>query len=190
MPTLLAFDTSGAWCAAALLTEGGVTARAEEMSRGQAERLMDLLEEVLADAGLDWADLDGIGVGIGPGNFTGTRIAVSAARGIALGRGIPAIGVSSFAAQAEGRSPCTVVLPGPRNVAHVQIFGEVPDLPYACPAESAPDGVALLPPEAMVERIARIAAAGLGRPHPRPAPLYMRPADAAPARDAGPVMLP
>jgi tRNA threonylcarbamoyl adenosine modification protein YeaZ len=71
-------------------------ARAEEMGRGQAERLMPLLEEMLAEAGVGWSDLDRIGVGVGPGNFTGIRISVSAARGLALGLDIPAVGVSGF----------------------------------------------------------------------------------------------
>ena len=84
-PLILAFDTSAAHCAAALLSGDRVLARvAEAMPRGQAERLMGLLHEVLSGSGHDWRDLDAIGVGIGPGNFTGIRISVSAARGLAL----------------------------------------------------------------------------------------------------------
>ena len=66
------------------------------MKRGQAEQLMPLCQEVLEEANLIWQDISLIGVGIGPGNFTGIRIAVSAARGVALGLGIPAIGVTGF----------------------------------------------------------------------------------------------
>ncbi|PJE34371.1 tRNA (adenosine(37)-N6)-threonylcarbamoyltransferase complex dimerization subunit type 1 TsaB, partial [Pseudooceanicola lipolyticus] len=85
-PTILAFDTSAAHCAAALLSGDRLLAsHAEAMSRGQAERLLPLLEDMLDRAGLGWRDLDAIGVGTGPGNFTGIRIAVSAARGLALG---------------------------------------------------------------------------------------------------------
>ena len=83
--TILAFDTSFAHCAAALLIGDTVTTRIDPMARGQVEHLMPMLEEVLAEAGIAWADLDGIGVCTGPGNFTGTRISVSAARGLALG---------------------------------------------------------------------------------------------------------
>ena len=94
---ILAFDTSGPHCAAALLEDGQITAaRCEEMAKGQAERLMPLLEEILTEAGRDWRALDRIGVGVGPGNFTGIRISVSAARGLALGLGVPAIGVSAL----------------------------------------------------------------------------------------------
>ena len=85
-PLVLGFDTSAAHCAAALVRGDEIFAsKALQMSRGQAEHLMPLLEEVLASAGVSWSDLDAIGVGIGPGNFTGIRISVSAARGLALG---------------------------------------------------------------------------------------------------------
>ena len=95
-PVVLGFDTSAAHCAAALLRGDAILAhRHEEMGKGQAERLFPLLEDLLSEAGLTWRDLHVIGVGIGPGNFTGIRIAVAAARGLALSLGIPAIGISA-----------------------------------------------------------------------------------------------
>lgn len=102
-PAILAFDTSAAHCAAALLSGDRLLAlRTEPMEKGQAERLMPLLEEVLAEGSLGWADLDALAVGTGPGNFTGVRIAVAAARGLALALGKPALGVSRFEALALG----------------------------------------------------------------------------------------
>ncbi|TGN47811.1 tRNA (adenosine(37)-N6)-threonylcarbamoyltransferase complex dimerization subunit type 1 TsaB, partial [Paracoccus liaowanqingii] len=98
MPDLivLGFDTSAAHCAAALLQGGAlVAARHEDMAKGQAERLMPMLEELLVEAGLGWRDLDVIGVGTGPGNFTGIRVGVAAARGLAVALRIPAIGVGA-----------------------------------------------------------------------------------------------
>ena len=96
-PTILAFDTSGPHCAAALLLGGKiVAARFEEMPRGQAERLFPMLDEVMGEVGAVWEELDAIGVGIGPGNFTGIRIAVSAARGLALSLEKPAVSASLF----------------------------------------------------------------------------------------------
>ena len=96
-PLILAFDTSGPYCAAALLSgDTVITQTVEEMKKGQAERLMFLLEELLQLHGLAYADLDALAVGTGPGNFTGIRIGVSAARGLALGLGIPAYGVNGF----------------------------------------------------------------------------------------------
>lgn len=121
-PTILAFDTSGPFCAVALLRGGQLTTHVEDMARGQGERLMLLLEETLRDAGLSWADLDAIGVGTGPGNFTGIRIAVSAARGLALGLGIPAIGVTAFEAVTYGVPNAMACIPAPRSQAYVQSF--------------------------------------------------------------------
>ena len=96
-PLILAFDTSGPYCAAALLSgDTVITQTVEEMKKGQAERLMFLLKELLQLHGLAYADLDALAVGTGPGNFTGIRIGVSAARGLALGLGIPAYGVNGF----------------------------------------------------------------------------------------------
>ena len=110
---VLGFDTSAAHCAAAVVCGDRVLAeRAEAMTKGQAERLFPLIGEVMAQAGLAWSDLDAIGVGIGPGNFTGVRISVAAARGLALSLGIPAIGISATEAAACGAPrPCRAVVP-------------------------------------------------------------------------------
>lgn len=112
-PIVLGFDTSAAHCAAAVVSGGRVLAtRTEPMTRGQAERLFPLLEQVLADAGVDWHRLSAIGVGVGPGNFTGVRISVAAARGLALSLGIAAHGVSVTEAAAYGTPrPCRAVVP-------------------------------------------------------------------------------
>jgi len=59
------------------------------MTKGQAERLFPMIDETLQTAGLSLKDLDAISVATGPGNFTGVRICVSAARGLALSLGIP-----------------------------------------------------------------------------------------------------
>ncbi|WJS83479.1 tRNA (adenosine(37)-N6)-threonylcarbamoyltransferase complex dimerization subunit type 1 TsaB [Paracoccus sp. TOH] len=193
----LGFDTSAAHCAAALLQGDRVLAqRHEDMARGQAERLMPLLAEVLAQAGLGWRDLDVIGCGIGPGNFTGIRIAVAAARGLALSLDIPAIGVGVTEAAAFGLPrPCRVALPARSGEVIWQDFGpgDGPETaPRQAPAQDLPPGPPALPPAMpLAEAIARIAMARRAQPDlPRPAPIYLRPADAAPARDRGPVMLP
>ncbi|MDF1802882.1 tRNA (adenosine(37)-N6)-threonylcarbamoyltransferase complex dimerization subunit type 1 TsaB [Thalassovita sp.] len=186
-PLVLAFDTSAAHCAAALLSGNRVIlSRAEEMGRGQAERLIPLLEEVLAETKTTWTDLDAIGVGVGPGNFTGIRISVSAARGLALGLNIPAVGVSTFDAIALNADALAAV-PAPRGMLYVHrgspalIDPETLDEPYALPPSPADLAVA----------IAHCAAQILtsGAAIPAPAPLYVKPADAAPSRDAPPVIL-
>jgi tRNA threonylcarbamoyl adenosine modification protein YeaZ len=202
---LLAFDTSAAHCAAALLLPSGpCLIRIEDMAKGQAERLLPLLEEVLAEAGLVWRDLAAIGVGTGPGNFTGVRISVAAARGLALSLGIPAIGVTRFEALAHGLPrPVTVVEDARRDEVYVQRFGQagagpaqvVPraGLSLAGPVTgAAAEALGLVPlaqPMPMVEAIARIADARRGQAQPRPAPFYLRGADAAPPSDPPPVIL-
>ena len=192
-PLILGFDTSAAHCAAALLRgEEILVSRLEEMKRGQAERLMPLLEEVLAEGGANWADLDAIGVGIGPGNFTGIRIAVSAARGLALGLDVPAVGVTGFEARAaDGVLPA---VPAPRDQVYAALPGEAPRLMAAQEALDAARGAGLgFAPEAspagIAEAIARSAAARFRTETAAPAPLYLRSAVAAPMRDAPPALL-
>ncbi|EIE51545.1 peptidase M22 [Salipiger aestuarii] len=180
----LGFDSSAAHCAAALLKGDTVLARrSEDMSRGQAERLMPLLEQLLASQGLAWADLHRIGVGTGPGNFTGIRIAVAAARGLSLSLDIPALGITTFEAirmDADGAA----AVPAPRGLFHVQ--GRVGAVRTV--AAEVLNGATLPPePAELAARIARLAASG--KPGGRPAPLYLRPADAAPSRDTPPAIL-
>ncbi|KZZ69305.1 tRNA (adenosine(37)-N6)-threonylcarbamoyltransferase complex dimerization subunit type 1 TsaB, partial [Sulfitobacter sp. HI0129] len=124
-PLILAFDTSAAHCAAALLSGDRIIESArEEMAKGQAERLMGLCAELLNAAGAAYGDLSAIGVGIGPGNFTGIRISVAAARGLALGLGRPAVGVSAFEALRYGHEgPCVCAVDARRGQLFVQGFG-------------------------------------------------------------------
>ena len=190
-PVILGFDTSAAHCAAALLSGGQVLAsRAEEMGRGQAERLIPLLEEILSEAGVTWSDLDRIGVGVGPGNFTGIRISVAAARGLALGLEVPAIGVSGFeivSTVATGEH--LPAIPAPREQLYILPPGGAPALVSRAQAEAMGRPVLGLPPPAKTaEIIARIAGRAADTTTP-PAPLYLKPADAAPARDVPPVIL-
>jgi tRNA threonylcarbamoyladenosine biosynthesis protein TsaB len=197
---ILAFDTSAAHCAAALLWDGGLILRDEPMDKGQAERLIPLLEEVLAEGGIGWGDLRALAVGTGPGNFTGVRIAVAAARGLALGLGIPAVGVTRLEALANGLPrPVMVIEDARRGQAYVQLFtpgaagpAHLADrIKPACPATGSAAGDGALPPAMpLVEAIARIGAERAAMPQPRPAPFYLRGADAAPPSDPPPVILP
>ena len=85
---ILALDTSMGACSAAVLCAGGGTralhARQIEMPRGHAEALMPMVQEVMAEAGLEPRDIDVVAATLGPGSFTGVRIAIAAARGLAL----------------------------------------------------------------------------------------------------------
>ena len=167
------------------------------MEKGQAERLMPLISELLAEAGVALADITAIGVGTGPGNFTGVRISVAAARGLALGLGVPAIGVSRLEALAYGLPrPVTVIVDARRGEVYVQRFevgGPGPARIVAAEALGVVEG-AVAGREGLVslpiaEAIARIAAARSGTVQPRPAPFYLRGADAAPPSDPPPVIL-
>ena len=212
-PLILAFDTSAAHCAAALLSGDRVLAeRDERMEKGQAERLFPMLEQMLTEAGCIWRDLTSIGVGTGPGNFTGVRISVAAARGLALSLGIPAVGVGVLEAMALGTevSLCTV------DARQGQVFlrytgpdggfGPVvssPDDDLPIPAGAGPRcighlagvfaahfaGTVAEPVYPLAVAIARIARhqAPSGT---RPAPIYIRHADALPPRDGPPLLLP
>lgn len=183
----LGFDTSAAHCAAALLSEDEVlAAQSEDMARGQAERLMPLIEDMLTAQGLGWADLSRIGVGVGPGNFSGIRISVSAARGLAMSLGIPAIGITTFEATALTAPPGHIVaVPAPQDQIYIAPKGDTPRL-IPRPADTA----LALPPDgpSLAINIARLAARATA-PFTRPAPLYIRAADAAPPREAPPVIL-
>lgn len=197
-PFVLGFDTSGGWCRAALLSgETVLAARDEAMPRGQGERLMPLLQEVLAEAGLAWCDLAALGVGVGPGNFTGIRISVSAARGLALGLGIPAIGVSRFEALTLDGPALPVLVAAPRGQGWLADGAQPPVLtdpatvsgPVIADAADFPMLDLTPPAHPLAGAIARIARARMAKPQPRPAPLYLREADAAPPSEAPPGLI-
>jgi len=189
---VLGFDTSASHVAAALLKDGQIVdERREPMVRGQAERLVVLLELILDAHSMSWADLDAIGVGVGPGNFTGIRVAVSAARGLALGLGKPAIGVNRFdvirsAINSEG----IPTVRAPQENVYVRENGSAPRL-VSLDAAQALQGPLIFEPEDFnpASNIAMLAAARIDEKNPRPAPLYIKSADAAPARDAPPKII-
>ena len=179
------------------------------MEKGQSEALLPMLEQVIHPHA--WADLSAIGVGTGPGNFTGVRIAVALARGLALGLGIPAIGVTRLEALAHGLPrPVTVIEDARRNEAYVQTFrdhgpdaarlishalglqdnGPASAVTGSASGAVAPDRVQAPPAMPITHAIAHIAASRLHLENPRPAPFYLRGADAAPPSDAPPKIIP
>ena len=165
------------------------------MTRGHAEALFPMIEEVLAEAKACYADLTRIAVCTGPGSFTGLRIGIAAARGLALGLGIPAVGVSRLEALGDGWTG-HVVLNGRGGTLFAQEFdaGTPVGAPFATTDQPEGDLIGDGVPGSDEDTglvdlfvLARIAA---GRDAaPRPAPLYLRDADADPPREAPPVML-
>jgi tRNA threonylcarbamoyl adenosine modification protein YeaZ len=129
---VLAIDTALEACSAAVLdTEQPAIAAHEShaMLRGHAEALMPLIARVLDRAGLDFAALDRIAVTTGPGSFTGLRVGIAAARGIALAAGKPALGLSTLAAYAapliaaDDTLPVVSAIDARHDHVYLQVFG-------------------------------------------------------------------
>lgn len=145
---ILALDSATAACSAALWRDGRVLARRfAAMERGQAEALLPMVRDVMADAGQGYDALDHLAVTIGPGAFTGLRIGLSAARGLALAAGVPLGGVTTLEAVAEGVPASelagrvlVVALGTKRSGLYVQAFDA---------ARHAIADPAVLPPEAL-----------------------------------------
>jgi tRNA threonylcarbamoyl adenosine modification protein YeaZ len=213
---ILGIDTSAAQCAVALLgagpiNEAGPVVERRAMARGHAEHLFPMIEKALERAGTGYQGVSRIAVCTGPGSFTGVRIGVAAARGIALGRGIPVIGISRFEALAvEVGGPVAVCLAGRGPTVYVQAFG-ADGAPLAAPRMTGEAGLeAAIPPGCTrfagdaahllagdsaqlpdglpdPALIARLAAGREGTA--LPAPLYLRGADAEMPREGPPALL-
>lgn len=131
---VLAIDTSGAACSAALYDSvaGTVLAeRSEEIGRGHAERLMEFIDSVMAEGARPLSSLDRIAVVVGPGSFTGIRTGVAAARGLALALGVPCVGISALSVLAEtarrarpagATAPLAIALDAKRGEIYLQLF--------------------------------------------------------------------
>jgi tRNA threonylcarbamoyl adenosine modification protein YeaZ len=129
---VLAIDTALEACSAAVLdTErAGVAAHeSRPMVRGHAEALIPLIARVLERATLTFSEIDRIAVTTGPGSFTGLRVGISAARGIALATGKPAVGLSTLAAFAapliadDDTLPVVAVIDARHDHVYLQVFG-------------------------------------------------------------------
>ena len=152
MVSVLGIDTSAGACSAALWRDGAiVAAERAAMARGHAEALMPMIERVMEGAG--YADLDAVAVTAGPGAFTGLRIGLATARGIALAAGIPAIGISAFAAiaaaipaPARASRAVAVAIDTKRGDVYLQSFDAAPKPLGPGRVAGAGEIAALLPP--------------------------------------------
>lgn len=128
-PIILAFDSAGAACSAAIAAgERVLAARRRTMAHGHAEALLPMIEQAMREAGVSAQDLNLVAATIGPGGFTGLRVGLAAARGIALASGVPLFGISGFEAVAAAL-PITaengfllVALESRREELFVQLF--------------------------------------------------------------------
>ncbi len=85
---VLALDTATEACSVALLTEHGLISDSVEIGRGHAQEILGMVDRILAEGGASLASLSGIAAGIGPGSFTGVRVSVAVAQGLAFGAGL------------------------------------------------------------------------------------------------------
>ena len=104
-----AFETSTEWCSAALWIDGEISGVEERVGYAHSERLLPMLDYLVAAAGISIAQLEALAFGAGPGSFTGLRIACGVAQGLAFARGLPVIGISGLEAMAEESGATRVV---------------------------------------------------------------------------------
>jgi tRNA threonylcarbamoyladenosine biosynthesis protein TsaB len=97
---LLALETATSVCSVALWIDGGIIERSEIDSK-HSERILAMVQAVLADGGVTLSNLDAIAFGRGPGSFTGLRLGAGVAQGLALGADLPVLPVSTLAALAQ-----------------------------------------------------------------------------------------
>ena len=147
---VLAFDTCLGAVSVAVrcggIGTGRLYERFEQRQGGHAERLMPMIAEVMAEAGIGFPDLDRIGVTLGPGTFTGARVGVAAARALALASGLPVAGATSLEVMAHrargllgkgGDELLAVAVDARRGMTYFQLFGQDAGSPSLVTPEEA-----------------------------------------------------
>ncbi|WP_412064501.1 tRNA (adenosine(37)-N6)-threonylcarbamoyltransferase complex dimerization subunit type 1 TsaB [Rhizobium sp. SYY.PMSO] len=207
---VLALDTAGVDCAAAVYDSGSDSVMGEvteTIGRGHAEHLMHVVDEALAKADVALSAVERVVVTVGPGSFTGIRIGVAAARGFALSLNVPAVGVTTLevmAATARAQNPGKSVMAAidakreeiylqsfdadgnPLDEARAVTIGEARAIAAGFDGIVTGTAVARLGDAPPAERpdafpIAIVARLGAGKPAgERPKPLYLRGPDARP----------
>lgn len=160
---LLAIDTTFDACSAAIrlankkndATDVATFVYYGEMASGHAECLMDMIDNVLIQAGLEFKALNSLAVTVGPGSFTGTRVGIAAVRGLALATGVPVYTASSLAvigrraiaqlqdeAHTLNTSHIVVCADARRDRIYFQIFSHFDQPPITAPEISTLDDMA------------------------------------------------
>ncbi|HEY0802797.1 MAG TPA: tRNA (adenosine(37)-N6)-threonylcarbamoyltransferase complex dimerization subunit type 1 TsaB [Steroidobacteraceae bacterium] len=150
---MLALDAATEVCSVALLVDGDVIARTFESGKSSALKILSMVEEVMAEGQVSLSMLDGVAASIGPGAFTGVRISVAVAQGIAFGASLPVVPVTTLQALAlqvlEGEEGCALacldarmgeVYWGSFKADAARGVAEI-----SAPAVGSPDGVVLSP---------------------------------------------
>jgi len=128
---ILAIDTSGPFCSVAFLDCGSDTViaqRSDNIGRGHAEHLLPMIDELLEQHSFKWKEIEAVGCVTGPGSFTGLRVGLAAAKGLAFSLAKPCIGVSAFEAFAQNNDePICVIMNAKRNEFWLQNFNTLVD---------------------------------------------------------------
>ncbi len=136
MPKILAIETALDGCGIGLLHDNNVTVTYESMTRGQSEVLIPCIQDLVKGEGLELTDLDAVTVTLGPGSFTGSRVGLAAAQGIAYATSIPCFGYSTLEIVSRcAKGKVAVALDSKRGDAFFQMFDgdpliEATILPY------------------------------------------------------------
>lgn len=214
---VLSIDCAGSGCGVCLWQDGKIlAARDERMERGQDQRLMPLILEMMTQAGFGFERLDRIAVTRGPGSFTGLRIGLAAARGIGLASAKPVIGIDRFAIYHEHVKDCgknvLVIINSRRNELYCRYY-PVSEKPheatmmtaeeigvflkdksnYILVGDVSPDLFKSIAPPTESEHItsAKLAAvAPIGSPDYLPRPLYIRAPDVTLSKKSSDVIRP
>ena len=186
---VIVFDTSDQYVAAALYRgKENIRTKVEFMAKGQAETLMSFLNKLLAFSSLNWSDLSKIGVCTGPGNFTGIRISVSAARGLALGLEIPAIGVTSFETTLYGYNDENLALL-PANKGFYYVGSNPKNAKFISEDKLDFENFKYINKPSPADHLKNIALLTQEKDICRPVPCYIKPADATPSLNKAPNIL-
>jgi tRNA threonylcarbamoyladenosine biosynthesis protein TsaB len=184
---VLAIDTALAACSAAVLdTEYSniLASSSLPMARGHAEALMPLVERVMDQAGLAFTDIDRVAVTTGPGSFTGLRVGIAAARGIALASNKPAVGLSTLSAyaaphiDADKKSSVVAAIDARHAHVYLQVFspgGRTFTAPRLATLREAVQAASAAP-ACIVGSAAQFVAAALSEANILPAAVDARPA--------------
>lgn len=166
---LLALDTSGPFCSASFHHSGNgetLIARSDNIGRGHAEHLMPMLADLMEHSNICWQDVTKVGCVTGPGSFTGLRVGLATARGLALAIGCSCVGITLFDAYVEqfgDGQPLCVAADAKRNQIWMQVFD---DSKTPLTSASAIDGESWSLPHNVV-RVAGSAASMLATQDPR-----------------------